>query len=404
MTKLVPLHCLIITVGPTPSNNNELISQYFPDYDVISASDVRYELSGNATRRDIDGIVFSEIHRRVETKLRIGERVIVNAANLRRDGRVALANIGISLGVPVFYLICDNPDVDPKVRQRFLSVERDVLRGDGIAEVIDLRACELDPILKLSDDAISEIRGKFNGITVIGDVHGMYQSLLSALDWARSRRHFVIFLGDIVDYGQGTLECADEVYRMVMRGNGELIIGNHERKIARWIDQSERGRHMMKLSDGNRVTTQALNHLGNPRKDHWMSRFRGLVSRSPLVLKLDNHIFTHAAIHPSWWIGEEDHRNMENYALFGEFDFSSSDSETNRPQRTYNWIDAIPENTTVFVGHDARSHVSPVTLENKMGGKAVFLDTGSGKGGYLSSVDLRFTEDGLLRTENFTRH
>lgn len=403
MTKLVPLHCLIITVGPTPSNNIGLLSQYFPDYDVISANDVRYELSGNASRRDIDGIVFSEIHRRVETKLRIGERVIVNAANLRRDGRVALANIGVSLGVPVFYLICDNPNADPKIRQRFLSVERDVLRGDGIAEVIDLRACELDPILKLSDDAISEIRSKFNGITVIGDVHGMYQSLLSALDWARSRRHFVIFLGDIVDYGQGTLECADEVYRMVMRGNGELIIGNHERKIARWVDQSERGRHMMKLSDGNRVTTQALNHLGNPRKDHWMSRFRGLVSRSPLVLKLDNHIFTHAAIHPSWWNGEEDHRNMENYSLFGEYDFSS-DSEATRPHRTYNWIDSIPDNNTVFVGHDARSHVSPVTYENEMGGKAVFLDTGSGKGGYLSSVDLRFTEDGLLRTENFTRH
>lgn len=404
MKKLVPLHCLVITVGPTPAVNEKMLSETFPAYDIISADTVRYELGGDANRRDIDGIVFSEIHRRAETKLKLGERVIVNAANLRRDGRMALANIGLEAGVPVFYLVCDNPNAEASLRQRFLSAERDILRGDGVAEVIDLRTCDLDPVGKLSTGGLAALKEKFSGITVIGDIHGMHHSLLAALDWARLRRHFIVFLGDVVDYGPGTLECADEVYRTVMRGHGELIVGNHERKIVRWIDQSDRGRHMMRLSDGNKVTTTALSNLGNPRRDRWMSRFRGLVSRSSLTLTLDNYVFTHAAIHPSWWTEAQEHKSMENFSLFGEFEPSPSRfTAQDRPRRTYNWVEAVPSNTTVFVGHDARSYVAPITQTNESGGRAVFLDTGSGKGGYLSSVDLRFTPEGL-KMENFTKH
>jgi predicted kinase len=404
MDKLVPLHCLVITVGPNPTGNRALL-EVFPPHDIIGADEVRYELGGDVNRRDIDGVVFSEIFRRVETKLRIGERVVVNAANLRRDGRVALANIGINLGVPVFYLICDDPNADPQMRQRFISAEREVLRGDGgVAEVIDLRAGGIAPIKKITNGSTGVLRERFNGITVIGDIHGMHHALLAALDWARDRRHFVVFLGDVVDYGPGTLECADEVYRTVMRGNGELIVGNHERKIVRWIDQSDRGRHMMRLSDGNRVTTTALAGLGSPQRDRWMAKFRGLVSRSPLTLSLDNYLFTHAAVHPSWWTAQQDHKNVENFSLFGEFEPSAVKfSPENRPRRTYNWVEAVPAGTTVLVGHDARSHVAPITQTNAVGGRAVFLDTGSGKGGYLSSVDLRFTPEGL-KMENFTRH
>lgn len=405
MKKLIPLHSLVITVGPSPTVNDACAASAFPTYEIISADQVRYELVGDRGRRDIDGTVFSDIHRRVETKLRLGERVVVSAANLRRDGRLALANIGVNYGVPVFYLVCDDANAEPGARQRFISAEKEILRGDGnVAEVIDTRSMQPEPVQKIGYQSLNDLRSRFNGITVIGDVHGMHQSMLNALDWARYRRHFVVFLGDVIDYGPGTLECADEVYRTVMRGNGELIIGNHERKIARWIDQPERSRHMMRLSEGNKVTTQALGNLGSPRRERWMNRFRGMVARSPNFLVLNNAYFTHAAAHPSVWGGEQDHKNMENFSLFGEFEASAQPfSAEHRPRRTYQWCEAIPANMTVFVGHDARSTVSPMITENPAGGRAVFLDTGSGKGGFLSSVDLRFTGEGL-RMENFNRH
>jgi protein phosphatase len=408
MRKLIPLHSLVITVGPDPDLNDERVRQEgFSEHEIVSASSIRFDLVGDKTRRDIDATVYAELHRRVETKLRLGERVVVSAANLRRDGRAALANIGVSFGVPVFYLVYDDPNADTATRHRVQSAAKDFLRGDGIAEVIDMGVAGLDPVKKNFSSDLEALKSKFNGITVIGDIHGMRSSLLSALEWARSRRHFVIFLGDVVDYGPHSLECANEVYQTVMRGNGELIIGNHERKIARWIDQPERSRHMMRLSDGNKITTNALSTLGNPYRDQWMNRFRGLVARSPYRLRLNNTYYTHAAVHPSAWTATLDHKNMENLSLFGEFDTSAAPASRlggpDRPPRTYNWIDAIPSDTLVFVGHDARSMTNPVVQTNVTGGQAVFMDTGAGKGGFLSSVDLRWAPEGL-KLENYCRH
>jgi protein phosphatase len=397
-TKLVPLNCLIITVGPSLDYNEKVLSKWFSDYEIINVEDIRYQLSGDRNRQDIEKIVFSEINHMVETKLKIGERVIVNAYNLRSNGRIALANIALSCGAPVFYLVCydsENPD------KNFLSSEREILRGDGVAEVIDLRCSDLYIVKKIQN--IDDIREKFDGLTIVGDVHGMHQSLLAAIDWAKSRRHFLLFMGDIIDYGPGTLECADEVYRTVMRGNGELIVGNHERKIAKWIDQPEKTRYNLKLSDGNKVTTQSLMKLSPYQREQWMARFRGLVYRSPLLLKLDKYVFTHAAVHPSWWTPEVDRKEMELFSLFGEFEKSAMTfSNSNKPKRTYDWVNSIPSEAVAFVGHDARSYLCPVTKINELGGTAVFLDTGSGKGGFLSSVDLRFTNQGPKMI--FSRH
>lgn len=402
MRKLVPLNSLVITVGPTPAVNASCVELKFAPYEIISAEDVREELVGDRSRKDIDGVVFSEVHRRVLTKLKLGERVVVCAPNLRRDSRMALAEIGVNHGVPVFYLVCEDESAEPGARAKFLSTEKDVLRGDGLAEVIDQRVSTMDVVGKLRGDLQETLSRKYKGITVVGDMHGMYQSLLATLDWARERNHFVLSLGDIIDYGPGTLETADEVYRLVMRGGGEMIIGNHERKIARWIDQNERGRSMMKLSDGNKVTTQALNRAGASVRDRWSSRFRGFVSRSPLSLEIGDFFFAHAAAHPAMWAGEEiEPRAAENFCLFGEYDPTA---EGERPARTYNWVEAIPAGKTVIVGHDARSTLRPVVETNAQGGKAIFLDTGSGKGGNLSSVDLRFNEAGQLELKNFTMH
>ena len=402
MRKLIPLNSLVITVGPTPAVNASCVEHKFAAYEIISAEDVREELVGDRSRKDIDGVVFSEVHRRVLTKLKLGERVVVCAPNLRRDSRVALAEIGVNHGVPVFYLVCDDESAEPGARAKFLSTEKDVLRGDGLVEVIDQRVCTMDVVGKLRGDLQETLSRKYKGITVVGDMHGMYQSLLATLDWARERNHFVLSLGDIIDYGPGTLETADEVYRLVMRGGGEMIIGNHERKIARWIDQNERGRSMMKLSDGNKVTTQALNRAGASVRDRWSSRFRGFVSRSPLSLEIGDFFFAHAAAHPAVWAGEDiEPRAAENFCLFGEYDPTA---EGERPARTYNWVEAIPAGKTVIVGHDARSTLRPVVETNAQGGKAIFLDTGSGKGGNLSSVDLRFNDAGQLELKNFTMH
>jgi protein phosphatase len=196
------------------------------------------------------------------------------------------------------------------------------------------------------------------------------------------------------------LEVADEVYRVVMRGEGELMLGNHERKIMRWLAQTEAGRVSLRLSDGNRVTTNALNALGAPARKRWVGRFKGLCSRASYVRAMGNITFAHAGVHPEFWNGRASAREIETWALFGEFDPGGADQA---PERKYAWVEAVPEGETLIVGHDIRSTMMPLSQVGAAGGRTVFLDTGSGKGGALTIADLKFTETGIT-IANFSRY
>jgi protein phosphatase len=59
------------------------------------------------------------------------------------------------------------------------------------------------------------------------------------------------------------------------------------------------------------------------------------------------------------------------------------------PERSLRWVDRIPAGITVYCGHDRRSSDGrPYVRHGALGGTAVFLDTGAGKGGHLSWIDL----------------
>lgn len=372
--KVVPLHCVVIAIG-----SGDISSHYagFQTHEVITAAKIVQDLVGTGERTGLDDIVRSEVQRKMLVKLRLGERVIIDV-EMTRSQRTALANAARAVGVPVFYLITE-------------EVDRDTARGDGVAEVLDCRNDALTPVPPQTEIDFDYLKSRYAGVTVIGDVHGMHQSFQTALSWARNRNHFPVFVGDIIDYGPGTLEVADEVYRLVMRGEGKFILGNHERKIMRWIDG-----HRVKLSDGNRTTTAALQQVGETQKNRWVGRFRGLYQNSRLIDSLANVIFVHGGLHPSYWKNEFSDV-VENTAFFGEVD--GSRSQPGRPIRSYHWVESIPSERMVVVGHDRRA-ASPFVQTNAANGKAIFLDTGSGKGGVLSSADFRF-DTGGLRLENF---
>jgi protein phosphatase len=187
-----------------------------------------------------------------------------------------------------------------------------------------------------------------------------------------------------------------------MRGQAEMIMGNHERKIARWISQGDRaGRHgAVRLSDGNRVTTDRLGELSALDRRRWQGRFRGLVAHAAPMRVLGNVILSHASVHPGYFDETASAREIETYATFGEFE-TSPEGEGGR---RYTWTQSVPAGVTAIVGHDIRSMAAPYTEANGIGGTSIFLDTGSGKGGPLSSVDLKFVGDGALQVANFNMY
>lgn len=395
MNKVIPLHSLIIAVGASANTRSALIAQHFPSHETVSATRICEELVGEASRPDLNSVVFAEVRHRIGLKLSLGQRVVVDAQNLRREDRITLARIASDQGAPVFYLVCDPTGADPLSLSRYQQGEREIMHGDGVAEVIDWRRHVPMPIAARKPD-LALLRSRWNGITVISDVHGMYPSLLSALSWARSRNHYVVLLGDVIDYGSDTLEVAEEVYRLVMRGEGEMLLGNHERKIARWAAQAETGRVSMRLSDGNKVTTLALSRLSAPARKRWLGRFQALVAQASIHRQIGNLTLAHAGIHPGVWSGTATPKEIETWSLFGEF--QAAPIPNTRPAQIHTWVDAVPNEAIVIVGHEIRSD-RPLNVVNASGGHVIFADTGSGKGGHLSSVDLRFVGTGL-RVEN----
>lgn len=251
------------------------------------------------------------------------------------------------------------------------------------------RYCEDNGIKIFIGDAeylpINEINFyDFNGITIVGDVHGELNKLYSVLQWGNAYKNLFCFLGDIIDYGKDNIETINIVYSLVMSGKAIMIMGNHERKILKWAENQK-----AKLSDSNRITTTAINNLSVKNKRCLLNKFRALCARSRNIVEMDDFVLTHGAIHPSYWGVNKNSKAIERYSFYGE-----SDTRSGVFKMTYNWIDHIPKGKTVIVGHDKRSNIAPLNISTS-GGNAIFLDTGCGKGGQLTTANLKFEKNKL---------
>lgn len=427
MKKKIPLHSLVLMVGPSGAGKSTVTSAHFADYEIVSSDSLRHELVGDFQRQDINPLVFNELHDRVRTKLAIGERVVVDATHLRKADRMGVVNIGVQLGVPVYYIVVNRPLEEklatagwragvPGLIERhdetFRNNEREILLGDNVATVIDTRKEEFEAVVKApGGDVADHILGLgFKGVMVLGDIHGMRERLKSAIDWAITRNLYMIFLGDVIDYGPHSLECVDIVYDIMTRGRGSMTIGNHEKKIERWITQDrafqEKGTPIkLHLSDGNRATTNLVQALSQGDRTKFECKFTTMVNlaRNHILLG-ENFLLTHGGAEPEMF-RITDHRlgkRLEGIALYGETDNTVQRTD-GYPNRVYNWVNRIPEGKQVIVGHDIRSTLKPLVETGTRGGTATFMDTGSGKGGHLTTAHV-IHENGNWEIKAFTAH
>jgi protein phosphatase len=127
-------------------------------------------------------------------------------------------------------------------------------------------------------------------------------------------------------------------------------------------------------------------------------RFVAEVARAPLWVQSGPRLFVHAGFHTDMLLGPAEPMEIGRAvgvsarALFGEP--TGHMQPDGFPERSLRWVHRIPSGITVYVGHDRRSHDGrPLVQLSRAGGRAVFLDTGAGKGGHLSWIDLPSLED-----------
>ncbi|MFN0184683.1 MAG: metallophosphoesterase [Aquabacterium sp.] len=219
-------------------------------------------------------------------------------------------------------------------------------------------------------------------LRVVGDVHGDARAFASALATDR----FVVQLGDVVDYGPDSGATLRMALDMVDQGRGIFVLGNHDHKLRRAL-----GGRDVRVGPELAATLRQLDP--ELRRRAAMAIDRAPVWLQQTCLDGSTRLFVHGAFHtdmlaanpPS--LPEGRVHGVLARALYGQT--TGRLQADGYPERVLHWVDHIPPGMTVYVGHDRRSTDGrPYIRAGRAGGTAVFLDTGAGKGGHLSWIDL----------------
>lgn len=228
------------------------------------------------------------------------------------------------------------------------------------------------------------------GFLVLGDIHGNLPSFKLALEYAEKNDLFIISLGDVVDYGEYSAECFSLLHDRCQLKKATMVMGNHDYKNHRFFKQRRAGNITIKQTTSLTVSVKSFDKHGEETIDRLVSFLDNVPHIISFSIGDQRFVFTHAAIDPRFWStapGDADgktSKSLTSFSLYGEIDKTVPTREDNRPNRIYNWMDEVPENTNVFIGHDIFDSVKP--YYNKNGGAVYRIDTGSSKGGYLSGV------------------
>lgn len=398
----IPLHSVVMVIGHNSKDKRNFIKNSFQDYEVVSKEKISNLYFGENTNSNTDFII-GEYLNLVKSKITLGERVVLVDNFFTNEERLFFINLAIQYSIKIYYILIDE------------IYDNNILNGDNHAEVIK-DISELYIIQKFKSPInLFELKTKgFSGITVIPDIHGNIAALTKAVDWANSRNNLMVFLGDILDYGQNSIECVEMVYKLVSSGKAIMTKGNHERKIERWLAQQEKIEQNpdylekvqeINLTKSNLITVNQIKSLSEDKLFKFKIIYKSLMSWSANHWVIEDCLFTHGACEPEMFsiYNKSLHGKYEKLALYGEVDYTNPKRDDGYPNRIYNWVNRIPFGKTVFVGHDIRSNIKPYYEENSFGGQVYFLDTGCSKNGHLTTADIVIDNNKLVVT-NFNQH
>lgn len=154
---------------------------------------------------------------------------------------------------------------------------------------------------------------QYKRILAVGDIHGMYQKLLSLMDQVQFNPDddLLVFLGDYIDRGPQSLECLDYVMDLYKQYPERVIplLGNHEAMCLNYYRYENRRRsYMMDCLDKQMVLVWLDNGGTDTHRQFKKLKRPELQKRLRWMQMLSNHYqvgdfyFCHAGIQPlSLW-------------------------------------------------------------------------------------------------------
>ena len=256
----LPAGGVYVLSAPYSAGKSTVISRSnLPEGFVISADALRRQVLGfmpdlNGAERLFDhanGVVDDILAKMVEARAAQRLTTIIDAANINDETRGNFLRIADKYGAPFKTLILD-------VKEE-VALARNSLRNPPVAELrikesfARFQRQSHHPYETISDEdtlSVSLAAIPHAKVDVIGDVHGLYDELIALLalagwylDAHGVPRHadptrMLMFLGDLIDRGQQSLQVLRLVKKAVEAGVARCVKGNHEAKLLRFWDMA----------------------------------------------------------------------------------------------------------------------------------------------------------------------
>jgi serine/threonine protein phosphatase 1 len=200
-------------------------------------------------------------------------------------------------------------------------------------------------------------------IFVIGDIHGCFDKLCALMDKIpiNFTRDQLIFIGDYIDRGSGSIEVVDYLIDLQKQLPGTLFLkGNHEDMLINYLDGSDRYTYL--LNGGQRTLDAYLNHPNNPGEYPVPSAHLEFFNSLHFYYQTADYIFVHAGLRKK--VPLESQKKMDLLWIRDEFIYSDFDF-----------------GKRVIFGHTPFKE--PLVQTNKIG-----IDTGAVYGNRLTCVQL----------------
>jgi protein phosphatase len=399
----IPELSLVLLVGPSGSGKSSFARKHFLPTEVISSDFCRGLVSDDENDQAATGDAFDLLHTIVRKRLALGKLTVVDATNVQPESRKSLIALAKEFHLFAEAIVFDlserlcqdrnklRPDrqFGPHVIRNQSQQLRRSLRGlerEGIRHVFKLSSPdEVDAVTIERQPLWNNRKAERGPFDIIGDVHGCLDELTELMgrlgytvtstadgyEVTAPVGRTLIFVGDLVDRGPGSVQVLRLVSSLVRSGQAFCVPGNHDIKLVRAL----RGKDV-KRTHGLEETMEQLGDESEAFRADVAKFLDGLVSH--YVFDDGKLVVAHAGLKES--MHGRGSAAVREFALFGET--TGETDEFGLPIR-YNWAADYRGKALVVYGHTPVPE--PLFLNN-----TVNIDTGCTFGGQLTA--LRYPE------------
>lgn len=403
----LPDFSLVVLIGASGSGKSTFAAKHFLPTEIVSSDRARGLVFDDETNQDVTADAFDLVRAIAEKRLKHRKLAVIDATNVRASDRKAWIDLArrwhalpVAIVIEPGIDICvERNEVRPErpfgagVVQRMVSEIRKGLRGlqrEGFRQVWELHSPEsVEAAVVTRQPLWTDQRSDLSRFDIIGDIHGCADELEALLcklgytvEWSGRTptvkppdRRKVVFVGDLVDRGPRTPDVLRIAMHMVESGAAYAVMGNHDRKLMRWLDgRNVQVTHGLQQSieqlsaESAEFKNAAKTFLDSMRSHFWLDGGKLAVAHAGLKEEM---------------IGRGSGAVRE-FALFG--DTNGEMDEYGLPVRR-DWAAEYRGKTSIVYGHVA-------TAEAQWVNNTICIDTGCVYGGKLTA--LRWPERELV--------